>query len=209
MFARNKIKRRKAATILLYGKVPYLPEGRSHLSTLFSLEVPRDIVDDMVAHARAELPNECCGLLAGRLPEASSSAPSPVAEAGSDPFPSPLVGEGQGGGARSRLKTALVMRRYPLTNQAGSPTEYLSDPDSLFTAFRDMRRLGLDVLAIYHSHPATEPVPSRKDIERNNYGAEVVHLIISLSGAEPRIRAWRLSSDAYAQADWTVIEPSP
>jgi [CysO sulfur-carrier protein]-S-L-cysteine hydrolase len=157
------------------------------LSTLFTLEVPRDIVDDMVAHARAEVPNECCGLLAGRLP----------------------VGEGQGGGSPTKLQTALVVRRYPLTNQAGSPTEYLSDPNSLFTAYRDMRRLGLDVLAIYHSHPTTEPIPSRKDIERNNYGTEVVHLIVSLSGAEPRTRAWRLSSDAYAETDWTVIEPSP
>jgi proteasome lid subunit RPN8/RPN11 len=119
------------------------------------------------------------------------------------------VGEGQGGGSPSKPKTALVVRRYPLTNQAGSPTEYLSDPGSLFAAHRDMRRLGLEVLAIYHSHPTSEPIPSRKDIERNNYGAEVVHLIISLSGAEPRIGAWRLSSDAYAQAHWSVIEASP
>ena len=166
------------------------------MSTLFTLKVPREVVNDMVAHARAELPNECCGLLAGRLPEADSSVPSP------------LVGEGQGGGSPTKTDTALVVRRYPLTNQAGSPIEYLSDPNSLFTAHRDMRRLGLDVLAIYHSHPTSEPIPSRKDIERNNYGAEVLHLIISLSGAEPRIRGWRLSPDAYAETDWTVIEPS-
>jgi [CysO sulfur-carrier protein]-S-L-cysteine hydrolase len=179
------------------------------LSTLFSLEVPRGIINGMVAHARAELPNECCGLLAGRLPGVNTSSPFPLGGEGRDRFPSPVVGEDQGGGAPPTPDTALVVRRYPLTNQAGTPTEYLSDPESLFAAHRDMRRLGLDVLAIYHSHPTTEPIPSRRDIERNNYGAEVVHLIISLSRAEPRIRAWRLSSDAYAQADWTVIEPSP
>ena len=147
------------------------------MSTLFRLEVPKDIVEGMVAHARAELPNECCGLLAGSLPEVTS-------------------------------ETAVVVRRFPLTNQAGSPTEYLSEAESLFAAHRDMRGLGLEVLSIYHSHPTSEPIPSQKDIERNNYGAEVVHLIISLSRAEPRIRAWRLSPDAYAEADWTVIEPS-
>jgi [CysO sulfur-carrier protein]-S-L-cysteine hydrolase len=167
------------------------------LSTLFSMEVPRDIIDAMVAHARAELPNECCGLLAGRLPQAGSSVPPPLVD----------VGEGQGGGS-PKPNTALVIRRYPLTNQAGSPTEYLSDPDALFAAHRGMRRLGLDVLAIYHSHPTSEPIPSRKDIERNNYGAEVVHLIISLARAEPQIRAWHLSPDSYAAADWTVIEQS-
>jgi proteasome lid subunit RPN8/RPN11 len=131
----------------------------------------------MVSHAIAELPNECCGLLAGRLPEATS-------------------------------ETAIIVRRYPLTNQARSPTEYLSEPQSMFAAHRDMRRLGLEVLSIYHSHPSSEPIPSRRDIERNNYGAEVVHFIISLSGAAPQIRAWRLSSDSYAEADWIMIESS-
>lgn len=31
-----------------------------------TVAVPRAIVDEMVAHARADYPNECCGLLAGR-----------------------------------------------------------------------------------------------------------------------------------------------
>lgn len=30
------------------------------------IEIPADIRDGMIAHARAELPNEACGLLAGR-----------------------------------------------------------------------------------------------------------------------------------------------
>lgn len=30
------------------------------------LELPRALVEAMVEHARAEFPNECCGLLAGR-----------------------------------------------------------------------------------------------------------------------------------------------
>lgn len=30
------------------------------------LQIERSFVDDMIAHARAEAPNECCGLLAGK-----------------------------------------------------------------------------------------------------------------------------------------------
>ncbi len=30
------------------------------------LKIPREVVDDMIAHARAEDPNECCGLIAGK-----------------------------------------------------------------------------------------------------------------------------------------------
>ena len=28
----------------------------------------------------------------------------------------------------------------------------------------------LDLLAVYHSHPTSEPVPSRRDVDENTYG---------------------------------------
>src|SRR5579859_994667 len=43
-------------------------EGMVILSTPFQLQIPRALLDAMLAQARAELPNECCGLLAGHLP---------------------------------------------------------------------------------------------------------------------------------------------
>ena len=39
----------------------------------FRLLLPRQIYEEMIAQAKAELPNECCGLLAGRT-EAEGSA---------------------------------------------------------------------------------------------------------------------------------------
>ena len=33
----------------------------------FRLQLPRQIYEEMLAQARAEMPNECCGLLAGRI----------------------------------------------------------------------------------------------------------------------------------------------
>ena len=41
-----------------------------------------------------------------------------------------------------------------------------------------MRTNGTELLAIYHSHPTSEPVPSRRDVEENTYGESVVHLIV-------------------------------
>ncbi len=131
----------------------------------------------------AELPDECCGLLAGRLPKEHAAA-SP-------------------GRASARREPSAA---YPLANAAKSPTEYLSDPASLFAAYREMHQLGLEILAIYHSHPSAPPVPSRRDIERNNYGADVVHLIVSLEGPDPVMRAWRLSPESYAEAEWAVVK---
>jgi [CysO sulfur-carrier protein]-S-L-cysteine hydrolase len=136
----------------------------------FRLHLPAQLLAEMVAHARAELPNECCGLLAGRV---------------------------EGGVGR-------VERWYPLVNAAASPVEYDADPRNLLDAFREMRERGLAEVAFYHSHPTSDPIPSRKDLERNFYGEAVVHFIISLRGGEPVVRAWRLGPETFREAEWEV-----
>ncbi len=125
-----------------------------------------------MAQAQAEKPNECCGLLAGRV----------------DP-------DG----------TAQVEQRYPLANAARSPVEFLSDPRSMFEAERDRRARGLEFLAVYHSHPTSEPVPSRKDREQS-YSPEVMNLIISLKEPSPTMRAWWLEADTQREGKWDVVD---
>lgn len=96
-----------------------------------------------------------------------------------------------------------VRLRYPLVNAAASPVEFESEPRSHFSADRDIRRQGLEILAIYHSHPTSEPVPSRKDRERS-WGEGVVNIIVSLMTPTPMIRAWWLSADEYCEAEWSI-----
>ena len=142
------------------------------MSTSFRLLLPTQLLADMIAQAQAELPYECCGMLAGRV-------------------------EGGAG---------IVEARYPLVNAAASPVEYLSDPQSMFEADRARRRDGLEFLAVYHSHPTSEPIPSRTDRERN-YSEDVVNFIISLKGGEPEVRGWWLTAEAFREADWEVLPP--
>ncbi len=97
----------------------------------------------------------------------------------------------------------LVQIRYPLVNAAASPVEYLSDPRSMLEAHKDMRRRGVEVLAVYHSHPTSPPVPSKKDLAMNCWGG-AVHFIISLAAATPEVRGWWLAADSYREADWEV-----
>ena len=96
-----------------------------------------------------------------------------------------------------------VRLRYPLLNAAASPVEFESEPRSHFSADRDMRRQGLEVLAVYHSHPTSEPIPSRKDLARN-WSPDVVNLIVSLTSTPPLVRAWWLSTESYREAEWTI-----
>ena len=90
------------------------------------LLLPSPLYEAMLQHAHTELPNECCGLLAG-------------------------VREGE---------VLRVLAIHPLINEAASPIEYRSEPRSMFEAVREMRKCDHEILAIYHSHPTSEPIPS-------------------------------------------------
>jgi proteasome lid subunit RPN8/RPN11 len=101
--------------------------------------------------------------------------------------------------------TGKVVERYPLINAAASPVEYLSDPHSMFAAYKDMRRGGLVELAIYHSHPTSPPVPSKKDLAQS-YGPGVMNLIVSLLTDPPTIRGWWFEGDSFREALWSVVD---
>ena len=128
----------------------------------FRLVVPRNVLDALVAQALAERPNECCGLLAGKL-------------------------ERPAGAEKPGVPRGRVVWHYPLVNALASPVRYESEGRGMLRAHRDMRERGLDLLAVYHSHPASEPVPSRTDLAWNYYPG-VVHLIVSLAMTSPHVR---------------------
>ena len=92
---------------------------------------------------------------------------------------------------------------YPLVNALLSTTEYLSEPQGMFAALRAMRADGTDVLAVYHSHPTSAPVPSRLDRERN-YSESVVNLIVGFPNGQPETRAWWLTKTDAVEAEWIV-----
>jgi proteasome lid subunit RPN8/RPN11 len=72
-----------------------------------------------------------------------------------------------------------VERVYPMTNVDHSPATYLMDPQEQFRAFKEMRKDGLDLVAIYHSHTASPAYPSRRDRDLAFY-PDAVYLIITL-----------------------------
>ena len=82
------------------------------------LRVPADLLAAVVAHARAEAPLECCGLLAG------------TADGG-------------------------VSLHFPIRNDLASPTDYVTNARDLLAASKAVRAAGAEVLAFYHSHPAS------------------------------------------------------
>lgn len=90
---------------------------------------------------------------------------------------------------------------YPLTNESERPEDEYFVGEGLFPPIRRMRQLHEDLLGIYHSHPSSPAVPSRKDRERNYY-PDAVHFIVSLMGESPVIEAYRLSAKDWRSVVW-------
>ena len=99
----------------------------------------------------------------------------------------------------------VVERVFPIVNEAKSPTRFFA-AEGLFEPMRAMRAAGLELVGIYHSHPDAPAVPSQRDREENYY-PEALHVIVSLVGEEPNLRAWRLAQDEAEEVE-LVQEPA-
>jgi proteasome lid subunit RPN8/RPN11 len=93
---------------------------------------------------------------------------------------------------------------HPLRNHLASETRYEADPRDVIAAVLELRARQAEILAIYHSHPRWEAVPSRTDLETNYYG-EVPRIIVSLLGETPKVRVWKLLPESYEELAWERV----
>jgi proteasome lid subunit RPN8/RPN11 len=70
-------------------------------------------------------------------------------------------------------------------------TRYTIDPREQLRAFRDMEANGEELVAIYHSHPATQAYPSPTDRAESHY-PEAIYVLVSLRDATPDVRAFQI-----------------
>jgi proteasome lid subunit RPN8/RPN11 len=111
--------------------------------------VPEEIRRELIAHARAEAPNEACGLIA--------------------------------------FRDSVAERYLPGTNRLRSPYRFELEPKDPKDFFLEDE--GYD-LAVFHSHPETEPRPSRTDIENIGLWEGRPYLILDLASGE--LAGWRI-----------------
>lgn len=95
-------------------------------------------------------------------------------------------------GMIARDSNGSLRRLYRITNSEYSARFYRMDPQEQFDAMRDIDDRNWDVGVIYHSHPATEPRPSKTDIELAQWPG-TFFVIVSLREPErPEVRAWSI-----------------
>ena len=101
-----------------------------------TLRLPRSEYLKLIGHCYDGLPDEACGLLAGRL------------------APGSLVPDG-------RIEVV-----YPTANADASARTYSVDPRDLLRTIRAAEAQGLELVGVFHSHTHTEAWPSPTDVRQ-------------------------------------------
>jgi proteasome lid subunit RPN8/RPN11 len=88
---------------------------------------------------------------------------------------------------------SLATEVYPIKNVDENPrVRYLIEPQGQFAAFKDMRKKGLEMVAIFHSHPESPAYPSVTDVGLAYY-QEAYYIIVSLKDREkPDAHAFKI-----------------
>ena len=98
----------------------------------------------------------------------------------------------------------LVSEHYPLANTDQSNEHFTMEPKEQFAVIKDLRTKGKEMVAIYHSHPETPARPSEEDI-RLALTPGVSYLIVSLAGAAPEVKSYRIEGGVVTHEPITVI----
>ncbi|MEC4683630.1 MAG: M67 family metallopeptidase [Nitrospirota bacterium] len=79
----------------------------------------------------------------------------------------------------------------PITNSLHSPVRYQMDTREQFDGMKRLRKEGLILWAIFHSHPMSEAYPSPTDLRLAFY-PDCYYLIAGLSTDPPSIRCYSM-----------------
>lgn len=97
-----------------------------------------------------------------------------------------------------------VAKVYPMSNSEPSPISYFMEPKEQFRVMKELRQEGLNMVAIFHSHPQSPAYPSVKDVSLAFY-QDAVYVIISLMNPEsPVIKAYTIIDGAVKDAQFEI-----
>ncbi|MHB9155809.1 MAG: Mov34/MPN/PAD-1 family protein, partial [Endomicrobiales bacterium] len=99
-----------------------------------------------------------------------------------------------------------AVKAIPLTNTDHSPEHFSLDPKEQFSAVRQTRAEGLEIMAVYHTHPGTPARPSAEDI-RLAYDPAIVYVIASLVPGKRDIKAFHIRQGAVTPKELIMTQP--
>jgi proteasome lid subunit RPN8/RPN11 len=128
-----------------------------------------------------------------------------------------MVAHAREGGREERCgiiasRDGVATQVYRARNALSTPQYgYWIDAQDLFRIVAEIEDRGLDMGAIYHSHPKTEPVPSEADVNLAKSPQTdaplwpgTIYVIVGFSRTEPVVRAWHLRGHEVTEAELIV-----
>ncbi|MCS7299855.1 MAG: M67 family metallopeptidase [Spirochaetia bacterium] len=93
-----------------------------------------------------------------------------------------------------------------MENIAKSETFFEMDPVQLMNVLDDIDNKGKDFIGVFHSHPITNPYPSKTDLERNEIIDHVIFVITSLRNGTPELKAYTIKDKVVKEVEINVID---
>lgn len=101
-------------------------------------------------------------------------------------------------------KNGIVEVVLPVKNAAESRVRFQMDPKAQLRAMERIESEGLEIVAIFHSHPKGPSVPSPTDIAEASY--QVVNIIWSKVGRRWQARGFWIEDGHAAEVPLTVVD---
>lgn len=111
----------------------------------------------------------------------------------------PLEACGLLAGIGNRVEKVIGVR-----NQAQSQVRFVMDPYEQLSAFDWIESNGLELLGIFHSHPAGPEIASVTDITEAAY--QVVHVILSPKGTRWKARGFWIEDGKAQEVALQILE---
>ncbi len=90
----------------------------------------------------------------------------------------------------------------PVTNELHSSTGFRMNPQEQLQAFLHLEEMGLDLLAVFHSHPQGPTIPSATDVSEFAYPG-VISLICVPSAADWTVRGFAIDGEQVTEITLT------
>ncbi len=103
-------------------------------------------------------------------------------------------------------KHGQVEQFYKMANTDRSSDHFMMAPEEQFSVAKDIRAAGLEMLAIYHSHPETPARPSQEDVKLA-LTPDVIYVILSLQNKSvPDIKGYFIDDSEIAEVTVKIAE---
>ena len=98
-----------------------------------------------------------------------------------------------------------VSVQFPMANVDASSEHFTLDPKEQFRVIKELRARKLEMVAVYHSHPASPARPSVEDI-RLALTPDISHVIVSLVEPDtPVLKSFRITNGVVEPEDVSLI----